>query len=339
MLECFILCQRNDQRAAEMYLNKYPERHQPSLRTFRRLRDNLINYGSFTKPKKRLNNEDKENFVLQAVVEEPRTSLRQIENTTGVPKTTAGVILKRYKYHPYRERPSQGLQNGDLIRRQQFCEWLIRAQTEIPNLCMKILWTDESRFTNCGLFNRHNFVFWADENPTLIRGVRQQIKWGINVWIGIIDCRIIGPFFYNENLNSERYLHLLQTDVADALMELPLVVLQNMFFQQDGAPAHNARIITNYLDNEYPAHWIGNKGPIRWPARSPDITPLDFFMWGHLKNQVYTRQYQTVEELQDAVVQAVNGISPLMLRRSCEAALSRCRLCIRENGDLFEHLL
>ena len=32
---------------------------------------------------------------------------------------------------------------------------------------------------------------------------------------------------------------------------------------------------------------IGQGGPVPWPARSPDLNPLDFWLWGHLKAMVY----------------------------------------------------
>lgn len=35
---------------------------------------------------------------------------------------------------------------------------------------------------------------------------------------------------------------------------------------------------------EYPICWIGRGGPVLWPPRSPDLTHLDFFLWGYLKN-------------------------------------------------------
>ena len=61
-------------------------------------------------------------------------------------------------------------------------------------------------------------------------------------------------------MNSESYLNLLKTDIADRIMDLPLATIQNMYFQQGGAPPHNARIVTDYLDSEYPNKWIGNQG-------------------------------------------------------------------------------
>jgi hypothetical protein len=50
-----------------------------------------------------------------------------------------------------------------------------------------------------------------------------------------------------------------------------------MFFQQDGAPAHNAIIVKQKLNEMFPNRWIGTYGVVPWPARSPDLTSLDFF--------------------------------------------------------------
>jgi hypothetical protein len=48
-------------------------------------------------------------------------------------------------------------------------------------------------------------------------------------------------------------------------------------FQHDGAPVHYTRTTQaqQVLDRRYPDSWIGRGGPINWPARSPDLTPLD----------------------------------------------------------------
>jgi len=50
-----------------------------------------------------------------------------------------------------------------------------------------------------------------------------------------------------------------------------------------------------FLNNVFRARWIGRRGEIEWPARSPDLTPLDYFLWDYLKDRVYrtkpTRTY------------------------------------------------
>ena len=38
---------------------------------------------------------------------------------------------------------------------------------------------------------------------------------------------------------------------------------------------------------------------VEWPPRSPDSTPCDFFLWGHLKNEVYKTPPTDLQELRD----------------------------------------
>ena len=46
----------------------------------------------------------------------------------------------------------------------------------------------------------------------------------------------------------------------------------NLYFQQDGAPAHYAVSVRKWLDEHFPGRWIGSRGAVEWPARSPDLT-------------------------------------------------------------------
>jgi len=71
------------------------------------------------------------------------------------------------------------------------------------------------------------------------------------------------------------------------LDDVSLDIQERMFFQQDGAPAHNAIIVRQYLNQIFPNRWIGTNGVVSWPARSPDLMSLDFFLWGYLKTAVY----------------------------------------------------
>ena len=35
----------------------------------------------------------------------------------------------------------------------------------------------------------------------------------------------------------------------------------------------------------------------RWPPRSPDLNPCDFYLWGYLKSRVYNPLLNTLDEL------------------------------------------
>ena len=139
-------------------------------------------------------------------------SLREIERETNVAKTSARKILRRHKFKSYRCRKVHHLRNTDFQRRRIFCRWILRKERADPNSCKKILWSDESRFTNNGWFNRNIHYRWTQENLHVHRETAFQERFGNNVWLGILDSKLVGPFFFEENLNGERYLNFLNND-------------------------------------------------------------------------------------------------------------------------------
>lgn len=70
-------------------------------------------------------------------------------------------------------------------------------------------------------------------------------------------------------------------------------------FQQDDAPAYRARETVGLLKNETP-DFIP---PTLWPPNSPDLNPLDYKIWGIMKERVYRTRVPDVEELRDRIVQ------------------------------------
>ena len=51
--------------------------------------------------------------------------------------------------------------------------------------------------------------------------------------------------------------------------------------------------VQKWLERHFPEKWIGRRGPVDWPARLPDHTPLDFYVWSHLKHLVYASKRRT----------------------------------------------
>ena len=70
-----------------------------------------------------------------------------------------------------------------------------------------------------------------------------------------------------------------------------------IIFQHDGAPPHWGLRVRQFLSETFSDRWIGRDGPISWPPRLPDITPLDFFLWGYVKDIVYRTNVQDITDL------------------------------------------
>ena len=151
--------------------------------------------------------------------------------------------------------------------------------------------------------------------------------------------QILGPVFLPDILTGERYVQLLTDYLPDFLEDVPLLEKNKIVFQQDGAGAHNARIVTNYLNEHFPERWMGRYGPIRWPARSPDLNPLDFFLWGYCKEEIYKTIPEDVEELNTRLHYAIWAIEEDVMEDVHRNLLKRMRACVRMNGGHFEHLL
>ena len=135
------------------------------------------------------------------------------------------------------------------------------------------------------------------------------------------------------------YEQFLTETVADILDHMPLAERRTLWFQQDGAPPHFAIRVRDWLNAHFPGRWIGRRGPVEWPPRSPDLTPLDFFLWGHLKSVVYTNRPRTVQALRENIEHACAQITPCVLRRVAQTMQKRVAKCIQVNGAQFEHLL
>ena len=96
--------------------------------------------------------------------------------------------------------------------------------------------------------------------------------------------KIIGPFFFAEkSVTAQIYLDVLTEYMSPQLEQYQPQVI----FQKDGAPSHWGLEIRQFLNETFPNRWIGRDGSIPWPPDSPDITSLDFFLWGYVKDIVY----------------------------------------------------
>lgn len=117
------------------------------------------------------------------------------------------------------------------------------------------------------------------------------------MWCGIINGYLIGPYIFDGNVNGQNFSAFLRNELPGLLEDVDLYTRQRMWIQLDGVPPHYARIVRNYLNRRYNGMWIGRGEPVAWPARSPDLTSPDFYLWGYLKNIVYEREPTTREDM------------------------------------------
>ncbi|GFU84332.1 uncharacterized protein TNCV_1252251 [Trichonephila clavipes] len=99
--------------------------------------------------------------------------------------------------------------------------------------------------------------------------------------------------------------------------------VQELWFQQDGAGCHTARATIDLLKYTFGYRLISRFGPVNWPPRSCDLTPLDYFLWCYVKSLVYADKPRTLDHLEDNIRRVIADIRPQMLEKVIENWTSR----------------
>lgn len=285
------------------------------------------------------NANDRDLNVLLRVEENKNVSTRTVGNAVEMHHSSVLRILQKHHYHSYKYERHQELLQGDEERRSNFCFTLMEMSNNNREFLRNICFSDECCFTLNNEPNVQNFRYWSKENEHRYVSTRTQYPQKINVWAGIFGHRIIGPFFFDQNLTSDLFLHLLQTQIRPALEEV-IGENQDIWFQMDGCPAHNSRVVRQYLMDSFHGNVIGPNHQINWPARSPDLSPNDFFLWGHIKDKLYKNvRFQNLHQLQNSISAICDRISVYQLANVRREFYDRLGYCLAVNGGLFEHLL
>ena len=148
------------------------------------------------------------------------------------------------QFHPYVLVKQQALLPRDSALRLEFCHWFTEIcqedQTFLPNL----ITSDEAVFSLNSEVNTHNVIKYSpygQGHPNDHYIDHRQGAGQVMVGIGLTgDGRILGPHFANGNLDSREYLRIIRYDVIQREFAALGINLENVWWQQDGAPAHTS---------------------------------------------------------------------------------------------------
>lgn len=341
MIQILGECHGNFSAAERLWYERFPDRPPHSRNVFSRLQKRVTTKGTvqpdynkgktISRPVRDMRSAD----VLASVMVFPQDSLRRRTKDSGISAATIYRILKENKFYPYRMSLLQNLMPTDPLQRLNFCNWI---QNQRQNIHRNILFTDECTFKSDAEVNTWNCRFWSPVNPHWVREIDHQHVWKVNVWCGIIDDKILGPVFFEENLTGPRYASFIENELSALLDELPLRYRQNMWFQQDACPAHTSIVARIQLNAKFPGKWIGKFGPVSYPPRSPDLTVLDYFLWGRITDLVYINRPTTRDDMKQRIRTAIASLDAAEIRRAVDSMQNRVRVCVQQEGAHIEHL-
>ncbi|GFV01559.1 DUF4817 domain-containing protein [Trichonephila clavipes] len=192
--------------------------------------------------------------------------------------------------HRYVQNTNYGkglIQNGDPpVLSQILCRRFLTPNSRVL-MCPQ---SDEAHFWLNGYVNKQNCRIWSEANPQVYVETPLHPE-KLTVWCAL---GLVESFFKNDEGHNE------------------------LWFQQDGAACHTARVTKTFGDR-----LISRFGPVNWPPSSCDLTPLDYFLLGYVKSLVYADKPQTLDHLEDNIRCVIADIRPQMLEKVIENWTSR----------------
>lgn len=187
----------NSARACRQYIAVHPDRDHPTprvisdaVRRLQRTGSAVPNRKETGRPQTRITPENRER-VLEVARRYPEIGLRGIAAQLDLSLYAVQKIMKIERWHAYHPTRVQNIHAGDPEQRLRFCRWILEEHHRDPNFLQTILFSDESKFGNEGIWNFRNFHHWAAENPHLTSVRRFQIRFNIDLWAGIIGNRLV----------------------------------------------------------------------------------------------------------------------------------------------------
>ena len=103
-------------------------------------------------------------------------------------------------------------------------------------------------------------------------------------------------------------------------------------FQQDGAPAHTAKLSQEWLRKEIPDFIT----KAEWPPSSPDLNPLDFSLWAILESRACSKPHRNISTLRSSLCREWERIPQEMIRTAVESVPKRLKEVILKKGGYIE---
>ena len=189
--------------------------------------------------------------------------------------------------------------------------------------------SDEAHFELNGCVNKQNICFWAEENlkeTTEIRFIQKESQCGVKSMSMGLLVPISLKMGMNKQLatvNGQRYNDMINDCLIPKVYEMNVI---DPYFQQDGAACQTTRLNMEILRQTFPGRLISRFGDVEWPARSSDLSPLDYFLWGYLKGKVYRNKPTNTTQLKAAIEEEIESIGQEMLTRAMNNLCHRAEI-------------
>ncbi|GFW91879.1 uncharacterized protein TNCV_4080391 [Trichonephila clavipes] len=171
-----------------------------------------------------------------------------------------------------------------------------------PHPCLEIL----------DLLSRLQGSIWGLVEQKICRQTKitseEHLGWGI----------ISGPTNGTPVGKQKKIQFLVPVLLISEVVEEPCSLRSRVELESLQQPELLARATIDLLKDTFGDGLISRFGPVNWPPRSCDLTPLDYFLWGYVKSLVYADKPQTLDPLENNIRRVIADIRPQIMEKVIE---------------------
>ena len=92
------------------------------------------------------------------------------------------------------------------------------------------------------------------------------------------------------------------------------------------------RATQSKLHSVFEDHIISGRANVVWPNRSCDLTSLDYYLWGVVKNKCYVDKSEAVDALKDNIREGICGVQLHIIDNVFKNWTDRVGYCMGSRG-------
>ena len=269
--------------------------------------------------------------VKRKIQRNPERQIRQLGREHKVTTTTMSrLVHKDLGLKSLKKHTAPALPNAAKQRRVNRTQTLLQAAEDYGD---GMVYSDEKTFDIHQAFNRQNDRVLAASRravPAEANVVpRQKHPASVTVWGAVSADWKSDLVFLDKRISASVY--------QQEVLQGPVLAASRGHFHrrrwkytQDGAPAHRAASTIKWFQNKkIPLHHP-------WPPNSPDLNPLDFYVWNEIQRVACSLPHHSVQSLKEAVQKAWADLPQAQVAKACRSVPKRCRQVIAANGSTID---
>ena len=281
-----------------------------------------------------------------------RSSCRRHNLPIPMSKSSFNRGVKLLDFHPYKLHYRHALKPGDKVRRSTMCQHVLDRHANTPNWLDNLWMSDEAVFSLNGNVNTKNVICYSErrggrpEEFTIdtTKHAASVMPWaclsgdGRKLDLKFFEPEVVDGEKVSGTMNGARYYKLLRYRAIPQIKTLNQGSLTDQVWQQDGARPHWSEQNLAYLQGQIgvntlalgAARWGGGE----WAPHSPDLSVLDFCIWGVMKYFVFQHPMPTTKQgLKDKILRVWDTeITPELIKKAFKGFIGRCHKVLLKNG-------